>query len=213
VTTSDSASSASRGDVGRAGQAARHHVGEEQPAAEGAQPAGDRVPDVAEPDDADGERPQLPSLADALIRPLAVAHPAVGAARVPDQGEDGHHGPVGHGVAVVARRVGDRDAELCGRPVVDGVVADGWLLDELAAGHRRERVAVESMSVPLVSEDDVRICHRLTHCIRRRGWWNEHYLSIVLGPEEAADHLLRVWAQGGYPDGHECECKWQTRFA
>ena len=76
------------------------------------------------------------------LRPLAVAHEAVGLRNAPRDGEQQADREVGHVVVQHLRRVGDRHAALVRRCDVDAVVADAEHRDHFErrqAGHQLAR--------------------------------------------------------------------------
>ena len=181
---------------------ARVGVGVDDPRAEAGQPAGDGAADVAEADDADGQRAQLVA-EQLLLAPPAGPHLAVRPGSPAEQGEDGEHGPIGHRLPVVAGAVGNRDAELGGGAMVDGVEADRGGLDQLAVPHVLQHPAVDPVLVTLVGDHQVSKVGGLEDGLLGRRVGDQDHLDRVPGVDQAPDSVLAEGAEADDPRCHE----------
>ncbi len=181
--------------------AARVRVGEEDPRAKAGEPPGDGAAHVAEPDQADRQRPQL--VAHHLLpSPVAITHPAIAIGAVADQVQDRHQRPVGHVLAVEPGRVGDRDPVLGRGAVIDGVKADGRLLDEQAVAHVLQHPAVDSVEMAAVADDEMGLVDRVEDGLLRGGDGHQRHLDLVAVPDQRADLGLGQRAEAGDPGSH-----------
>ena len=118
--------------------------------------------------------------------PVAGPQLPVEGERVAEQSDHRHHRPVRDRVLVVARGVGNGDAQLGGSAVVDGIKAHRRLLDEPAAPHALEHIAIDAVLVTAIGDHQVGVDagrHDLGLRGRRR---HERHLHLVAALEQCA---------------------------
>ena len=141
---------------------------------------------VAQTHDAYRQRTQLVPQ-DLGLGPAAVSHAPVSPRAPADQVQDGHDRPVGDGVPVVAGGIGDRDAELRRRAVVDDVVTDRGHLDQQAAAHLLQYLAGHAVLMPLVGDDQLREGALPEHVIGGGRVGHRHHVHRMPAGEQVFD--------------------------